>query len=155
MATYPVEADNHVQHVWHLTNQANDEITIELWTDDYSVRVLGGPDDGDDSEGGRAVIERQLLPKYTTAGYQLTRDYGVNAPTVTDGSADDEPDDDRPEACPMCGTTDIDYDPNYGDENGQGPAWLCTGCKWGQFVPLQPPTKDGERPDEAIPGTDY
>jgi hypothetical protein len=39
--------------------------------------------------------------------------------------------DDRPDACPECGTTVFDYDPAYSDGCSSHPAWLCTGCKWG------------------------
>jgi hypothetical protein len=35
--------DNHVQHTWHLTNPDGDDISIDLWTDDYTVHVDGGP----------------------------------------------------------------------------------------------------------------
>lgn len=39
--------------------------------------------------------------------------------------------DDRPDACPECGSRTFDYDPAYSDGCSSGPAWLCTGCKWG------------------------
>lgn len=39
--------------------------------------------------------------------------------------------DDRPDACPECGSTTFDYDPAYSDGCSSCPAWLCTGCKWG------------------------
>lgn len=46
------------------------------------------------------------------------------------------PSDDRPDKCPECGTQEFDYDPNYSDGRSSGPAWLCTGCKWGtRFYP--------------------
>lgn len=40
--------------------------------------------------------------------------------------------DDQPDACPECGTTTFDYDPAYSDGCSSSPAWLCTGCKWGE-----------------------
>lgn len=39
--------------------------------------------------------------------------------------------DDQPEQCPMCTATVFDFDPNHDDGISMGPAWLCTGCKWG------------------------
>jgi len=41
--------------------------------------------------------------------------------------------DDKPDQCPECGTTVFDFDPNHCDGISMGPAWLCTGCKWGTF----------------------
>lgn len=132
------QTDDHVQHTWILTNDASDRIIIDLWVDDYTVAVDGGPDDGDQREGGRADIDH-LLAKYQANGYRLVSDYAVNDAAVTDGSADEdwEPDD-RPEACPMCGCKAIEYVANHCDGISEGPAWLCTGCRWGQFVPRQP-----------------
>jgi rubrerythrin len=95
--------------------------------------------------------------------------------------------DDQPEQCPMCAATAFDFDPNHDDGISMGPAWLCTGCRWGvRSVPnpmiARPTTEPGaftaeeirlcheatefdhqcrvctaeeERPDEAIPGTDF
>lgn len=31
----------------------------------------------------------------------------------------------------MCTATVFDFDPNHDDGISMGPAWLCTGCKWG------------------------
>jgi hypothetical protein len=39
--------------------------------------------------------------------------------------------DDQPDQCPECGTTRFDFDPNHDDGISVGPAWLCTGCRWG------------------------
>ena len=126
--------DAHIQHTWQLTHPADGEISIDLWTDGYTVRVDGGPDDGDSSEGGRQAIER-LIAKYTAVGYQVTRDYPVNDPQPHDEPVeDDEPEPHgRPEKCPDCGAPVV-YEPRYSDDFREGAAWLCTGCKWGQWL---------------------
>ena len=125
--------DAHVQHTWNLTNDAGDRITIDLWTDGYSVRVHGGPDDGHDDEGGRQVIEQQLLPKYRVAGYRVESSYVVSDPESHDDEEPDEEPDGKPEACPECGSP-VEYVPNHADGFREGPAWLCTGCRWGEWV---------------------
>jgi hypothetical protein len=126
--------DNHVQHTWNLKNADGDEISIDLWTDGYSVRVDGGPDDGDEDERGQTAVD-QLLAKYTAAGYTLQHDYPVNDPEPHDDTPeDDDPEPHgRPESCPECGASVV-YDPHYGDDFREGAAWLCTGCKWGQWL---------------------
>jgi hypothetical protein len=129
--------DDHVLHTWNLTRDKDGgELSIDLWIDGYTVRVDGGPDDGYDSEGGRQVIEQELLPKYAAAGYRVDSSYAVNTPAVIDDETDDEPEgaDQRPEKCPECGTTDMEYVPNHLTELRDGPAWMCTGCKWGQWI---------------------
>lgn len=131
MTTTPDDA--HVQHTWTLTHPTNGDISIDLWTDGYSVRVDGGPDDGHDSEGGRQVIEQQLLPKYAAAGYQVTCSYAVNDPESHD---DEEPagePDGKPEACPECGDP-VEYAAKHCTDFREGEAWLCTGCRWGQWL---------------------
>lgn len=80
------QTDDHVQHTWTLINTAGDEISIDLCTDDYTVRIDGGPDDGDQREGGRADIDH-LLTKYKANGYRPVCDYPVN-PAVAVDSAD-------------------------------------------------------------------
>jgi hypothetical protein len=126
--------DAHVQHTWQLRRDDGDEISIDLWTDDYTVRVDGGPDDGDQREGGRADVDH-LLAKYRANGYRLVRDYPVNDPAPRDEPlVDDEREPDgRPEHCPDCGAP-VEYDPRYSDDFREGAAWLCTGCKWGQWL---------------------
>lgn len=126
--------DDHVQETWNLTRADGDRITIDLWTDGYSVRVDGGPDDGHDDEGGRQVIEQQFLPKYAAAGYRVESSYAVNDPeSHDDEQAADEPAN-KPEACPECGATDFDFAPNHVADFREGDAWLCTGCRWGQWI---------------------
>ncbi|QQM45183.1 hypothetical protein [Streptomyces liliifuscus] len=44
---------------------------------------------------------------------------------------DDTLPDDEPDHCPECGSITFDFDPNSDDGISIGPAWLCTGCKWG------------------------
>lgn len=44
------------------------------------------------------------------------------------------PAEEQPEQCPECETTTFDYDPNHDDGISMGPAWLCTGCKWGEWI---------------------
>lgn len=124
--------DDHILHTWQLTHPTRDDISIDLWTDGYTVRVDGG--DGEDSEGGRKAVD-ELLATYQAAGYRLERDYPVNDPAPhTEPLEDDAPEPDgRPDRCPDCGSP-VEYDPNYGDDHGEGPAWLCTGCKWGQWL---------------------
>ncbi|MFJ9101347.1 hypothetical protein ACIRJM_23100 [Streptomyces sp. NPDC102405] len=127
--------DDHIQHTWNLTRDSDgDRITIDLWTDGYSVRVDGGPDDGHDDDRGRQAVE-QLLAKYTAAGYRLVHDYAVNDPATSD-DGDEEPEgaDQRPDTCPECGTADLEYVPNHCADFREGPAWLCTGCRWGQWI---------------------
>jgi hypothetical protein len=124
--------DDHVQHTWHLASADGGEITIDLWTDGYSVRVEGGPDDGHDDDRGQQAVD-QLLAKYTAAGYRLARDYPVNDPeTHHDEEPDAEPDG-KPDACPECGSP-VEYEPNHCSDYREGPAWLCTGCRWGQYL---------------------
>jgi hypothetical protein len=124
-------SDDHIQHTWQLAD-TGDELTIDLWTDNDTVRVDGG--DHEHAEGGRPMVDR-LLAKYAAAGYRLVRDYPVNDPEVhAEPVEDDDPEPDgRPEKCPDCGAP-VAYDPNYGSDVGEGPAWLCTGCKWGQWI---------------------
>src|ERR1044072_2056806 len=54
--------DAQVQHTWNLTHDTNDRISIDLWTDGYSVRVDGGPDDGHEDDRGRRAGEERLAP---------------------------------------------------------------------------------------------
>ena len=43
-----------------------------------------------------------------------------------------EPDDGPVDGCPECGQP-CEYVPCHDDGTRMGPAWLCTGCKWGQW----------------------
>lgn len=126
--------DSHVQHTWNLTRGPGDEITIDLWTDGETVRVHGGPDDGHDNDRGRYGIEQQLLPKYAAHGYQVDSSYPVNDPEPHDDEAPSAEPADKPEACPECGSP-VEYAPNHVADHQQGDAWLCTGCRWGQWIP--------------------
>jgi hypothetical protein len=126
--------DDHVQHTWNLTRADDgDEITIDLWRDGYTVRVDGGPDDGHDDEGGRQAIEEQILPKYVAAGYRVTSSYPVNDPEPRDDEATAAEPDGKPEKCPECGDP-VEYVANHCADWREGPAWLCTGCRWGQWL---------------------
>lgn len=125
--------DAHVQHTWNLAHDSGDEFTIDLWTDGYSVRVHGGPDDGHDDEGGLRVIEQELLPKYTAAGYRVTSHYAVNDPAVLDDEEPADEPDGKPEKCPECGDP-VEYVANHCSDFREGEAWLCTGCRWGQWI---------------------
>ncbi|MEU5580979.1 hypothetical protein ABZ791_30345 [Streptomyces huasconensis] len=124
--------DDHIQHTWNLTHPNLGDLSIDLWTDDDTVSVDGG--DGEQCDGGRRFAD-QLLGKYQALGYLLTSDYPVNDPH---DPAADEPDEsepaDKPEGCPECGSTDIDFAPNHVADLRQGDAWLCTGCNWGQWT---------------------
>ena len=124
------ETDAHVQHTWYLTRDG-DDVSIDLWTDNDTVRVDGGDDEA--TEGGRPAAER-LLAKYTEAGYRLQRDYPVNDPATHDDPLEDDEPEHKPEQCPECGSTTFDFAPNHQDGIRQGDAWLCTGCRWGQWV---------------------
>jgi hypothetical protein len=121
--------DSHIQHTWTLT-RGTGEIVIDLWTDSETVRVEGG--DGESSDGGRKAADR-LIAKYQAAGYQVTSSYPVNDPHQHDEEAAEEPDG-KPEACPECAGSGFDYVPNHTNGLRQGDAWLCTGCRWGQWV---------------------
>ncbi|MDT0608808.1 hypothetical protein [Streptomyces lancefieldiae] len=125
--------DEHVQHTWNLAHPDGGEMTIELWTDGYSVRVHGGPDDGHDDDRGLHAIEEELLPKYRAAGYRVESDYAVNDPESHDDEPEDVEPDGRPEACPECGSP-VEYEANHVSDFREGEAWLCTDCKWGQYV---------------------
>ncbi|MGW6557946.1 hypothetical protein [Streptomyces hydrogenans] len=120
---------DHIQHTWHLTHPTHGPLTITLWVDDETVQVEGG--DGEsystgDGEG-RPEIETYLLPKYQQQeGYTLVRDYAVNPPNNTPLP------DDRPDGCPQCGQP-TEYVPHHHDGTREGPAWMCTGCRWGQW----------------------
>lgn len=125
--------DEHVQHTWNLTRDTDgDEISIDLWTDGYSVRVDGG--DGEACESGRKSVE-ELLEKYAAAGYRVQSAYAVNDPEpVKEPVEDDDPEPHgRPQQCPDCGAS-VTYEPRYSDDFREGAAWLCTGCKWGQWL---------------------
>lgn len=125
------DTDAHIQHTWHLASNTGDEITLDLWTDNYTVTIDGGPDDGDQRDGGQPDVDR-LLTSYRAAGYREARDYAVNdAATSDDEPSDDEPD--GPEACPECGSP-VEYEPQHTSDWREGAAWLCTGCRWGQYV---------------------
>src|ERR1044072_7927339 len=95
--------DAQVQHTWNLTHDTSDRISIDLWTDGYSVRVDGGPDDGHEDDRGQQAVE-QLLAKYAAPVRRLVRDYAVNDPEPLDddGGPDAEPDG-KPDKCPECG----------------------------------------------------
>ena len=41
---------------------------------------------------------------------------------------------DRPEKCPECGGTVFEFVANHCDGTKEGHAWLCTGCRWGQWI---------------------
>lgn len=129
-----MDQDAHVQHTWQLAHPNGSQVGIDLWTDGETVRVDGGDDEA--TEGGRQMVER-LLTKYQEAGYRSVRDYPVNAAeTHSEPVEDDDPEPhDRPDGCPECGAA-VEYEPNYGhpDVAGEGPAWLCTECKWGQWL---------------------
>ncbi|WP_060905380.1 hypothetical protein [Streptomyces scabiei] len=125
--------DGHVQHTWNLTHDTGDRISIDLWTDGYTVRVDGGPDDGHHDDRGRQVIEEQLLPKYTAAGYRIDHAYPVNDPEQLDDDGPDDEPDGKPDACPECGDP-VEYEANHCSDFREGPAWLCTGCRWGQYL---------------------
>ncbi|WP_309049060.1 hypothetical protein [Streptomyces sp.] len=129
-----IDSDDHVQHTWALT-RGTDEITVDLWTDGYTVRVDGGPDDGLDDDRGRSFVEDELLPRYTAAGYRLQQDYQVNDPAQhADAVEVDDPEPDgRPSQCPECGGP-VAYEPRFSDDFREGAAWLCTGCKWGRWI---------------------
>lgn len=124
--------DAHVQHTWQLTHPDHGEATIDLWTDGDTVRVDGG--NHEETEGGRPAVV-QLLTTYQAAGWLLVRDYAVNdAATPNEPLEDGAPEPHgRPEKCPDCGAP-VEYDPNYSDDFREGAAWLCTGCKWGQWL---------------------
>jgi hypothetical protein len=122
--------DDHVQHTWNLTHPNTDTITIDLWTDGYTVRVDGG--DQETSEAGRKAVE-ELLEKYTTAGYRIASSYPVNDPEPRDDEASAAEPDGKPDKCPECGDP-VEYVPNHCADWREGPAWLCTGCRWGEWI---------------------
>ena len=127
--------DEHVQHVWNLTHDEHGETAIELWTDGYTVRVLDGPDDGDEDDRGRTAVDA-LLTRYAADGWRIASDYAVNAPYTPDagGSGEDESEPDgKPELCPEC-SSPVVYEPRHCTDLREGAAWLCTGCRWGQFL---------------------
>ena len=121
------DSDAHVQHQWILTHpdDTRDDIHIELWTDGYSVRVTGGDDE--DSEQGRPAVDT-LLAKYQAVGYQVAHDYPVNDPEPESAEPAD-----RPEQCPECGS-EIEYQSEHAEHGRSGPAWLCLGCRWGEWI---------------------
>ncbi|WP_162603846.1 hypothetical protein [Streptomyces sp. CS014] len=136
MDTTPIPADDaHVQHQWILTHpdDTRDDVHIELWTDDYTVRVDGG--DGEDSEQGRPAVNA-LLAKYRAAGYRVAHDYPVNDPATEAEECPEPPlaePADRPEKCPECGS-EIEYQAEHAAHGRSGPAWLCLGCRWGEWI---------------------
>jgi hypothetical protein len=125
-------SDVHVQHTWNLTHDNGDTVSIDLWTDGYTVRVDGGPDDGHDDDRGQQAVE-ELLGKYTAAGYRIDSAYAVNDPEQLDDEGPDDEPDGKPDACPECGDP-VEYAPNHCSDFREGPAWLCTGCRWGQYL---------------------
>ena len=125
--------DDHVQHTWNLTHHNGDTITIDLWTDGSTVRVHGGPDDGHDDDRGRYAIEQQLLPKYQAHGYRVESSYAVNDPAARDDESTAEEPDGKPAACPECGDP-VEYVAKHCSDFREGEAWLCTGCRWGQWL---------------------
>jgi len=112
--------DDHIQHTWILTHPTGDEVTIDLWTDGESVRVEGGQ--GESTDGGRKDVDR-LIERYCLRGYWITNDYAVNDPH------EPELPDDRPDGCPECGQP-CEFVDLYDSGTAEGPAWLCTGCRW-------------------------
>jgi hypothetical protein len=124
-----IDNTDHIQHTWNLTHPTGDRITIDLWTDDETVRVEGG--DHEHMDRGPKDVDR-LLAKYQAAGYRVDSTYKVNDPHNFDDEPDDEPAD-KPEECPECGHP-VEYAPNHVADHRQGDAWLCTGCRWGQWI---------------------
>ncbi|MFD9764749.1 hypothetical protein ACFWXI_14600 [[Kitasatospora] papulosa] len=127
------DSDDHIEHQWILTHpdSDHDDIYIDLWTDGYTVRVEGG--DGDDGDRGQRDVD-ELIAKYTAAGYQRARDYAVNDPEPSDAPEVEaaEPAD-RPDECPECGSA-IEYQAEHAAHGRSGPAWLCLGCRWGEWI---------------------
>lgn len=40
----------------------------------------------------------------------------------------------RPDVCPECGGTKFEFAANHCDGTREGHAWMCMGCKWGQWI---------------------
>lgn len=125
--------DAHIQHTWHLTRPDGNSIDIDLWTDGYTVRVDGGDDE--ECDRGQRDVD-QLIAKYAAAGYEQDRDYAVNDPEtlIAEEPEPDEPAD-RPEECPECGS-EIEFQAEHAAHGRSGPAWLCLGCRWGEWIAL-------------------
>ena len=123
--------DDHIQHQWTLTHPDHGDLFIDLWTDGYTVHVDGG--DYEECDLGQRDVDL-LLAKYTAAGYQAVRDYTVNDPQPAN-APEPEPDEpaDRPEECPECGG-EIEYQAEHAAHGRSGPAWLCLGCRWGEWI---------------------
>ncbi|MGA4864145.1 hypothetical protein ACPB9J_16010 [Streptomyces lavendulocolor] len=126
-----IDNTDHIQHTWNLTHPTGDQIAIDLWTDGESVRVEGGR--GESTDGGRKDVDR-LLEKYALRGYWVESDYPVNDPHDWDADkqVDDEPAD-KPDECPECGHP-VEYARNHVADHRQGDAWLCTDCRWGEWI---------------------
>ncbi|GKQ35153.1 hypothetical protein [Streptomyces sp. A012304] len=79
-------------------------------------------------ESVRALIERR---NQSTPAERWERADGLDAACEAWGIEETS---ERPEKCPECGATRFDFAPNHCDGISQGHAWLCTGCKWGQWL---------------------
>ncbi|MEU4912252.1 hypothetical protein [Streptomyces fradiae] len=124
------DTTDHIQHTWNLTHPTGDRVTIDLWTDGYSVRVDGG--NSESTEGGRQDVEK-LLERYALRGYWVESDYPVNDPAAHDDDTDPDEPADKPDACPECGAP-VEHASNHVADHRQGDAWLCTGCRWGEWI---------------------
>ena len=121
---------DHVQHTWNLT-RGSDEIAVDLWTDDDTVHVTGGR--GEQCDGGRTAAER-LVAQYVAAGYRVASSYPVNEPEQhAEAAADEREPAGKPEACPEC-EQPVEFARNHTDGFREGDAWLCTGCRWGEWI---------------------
>lgn len=127
--------DSHVQHTWNLTHDNGDQITVNLWTDNETVEVVGGDGEHYTADQARRRIGQDVLPKYRAAGYRVDSSYPVNVPAAPDAddAAEDAEPDGKPGACPECGSP-VEFEPRYVTDVREGDAWLCTGCRWGVFV---------------------
>lgn len=128
--------DEHVQHTWHLIRDDGDEVTVDLLTDGETIQVDGGDGESCSVSNARRVVEDRLLPKYTAAGYRLVGDYPVNDPephTPDEDVENDAEPDGKPEQCPECGSP-VEYEPHHCSDFREGEAWLCTGCRWGEWL---------------------
>jgi hypothetical protein len=57
----------------------------------------------------------------------------VNDPAPLNDEALDAEPDGKPDQCPECGSP-VEYAANHCTHMREGEAWLCTGCRWGQYI---------------------
>ncbi|NGO73529.1 hypothetical protein [Streptomyces boncukensis] len=87
--------DSHVQEVWYLAPREAkkitglEEVAIELWVDDETVKITGPGGIGGGYSADRKHIVTEVIPQFERDGWRVTATYKVNDPIGYDEEDDD------------------------------------------------------------------